>query len=148
MSAMHSALRIREIQLLIIDQIVGDAFETNEKLNLSQHRTVLSFALCCNDFWRAALPTLWRTVPSLLSVIKTFPSTLWEDVESQLIREPQTPIYETYDLSENDSMFADDDVSHLDYQQYQLVFIRDINKEDWSRFQAHAQYVPHPSTDQ
>ena len=73
---MHSALRIPEIQLLIVEQVVG-----NESLWLSRstNSTLISLGLSSKIFLAATMDRLWCHLPSLTFLIKTFPPDLWED---------------------------------------------------------------------
>jgi hypothetical protein len=74
---MHCALRIPEIPLLIVEQIVG-----NESLWLSRstNNTLMSLGLSSKIFLAATMGRLWCHLPSLKFLIKTFPPDLWEDL--------------------------------------------------------------------
>jgi len=80
---MHSALRIPEIFLCILDHATTRQDDENlgdkpEKDNLKiQEKTALNLALTCKSFHSFALDRLWSTLFSMIPLLKTLPTTIW-----------------------------------------------------------------------
>lgn len=69
-SAMHHSLRIPEILAYIFQY----ALQTSD-----DGRAVLNLALTCQTFKDPALATLWRSMDSLVPLVKCLPRDCWEE---------------------------------------------------------------------
>jgi hypothetical protein len=87
-SQMHDALRIPELQLLIVDSIVQDGIARRGILLPSHRRHLLSLGLSCNMFFQLVLPALWEKAYSITSLIMLFPQDLWESRTVPVQRPP------------------------------------------------------------
>jgi hypothetical protein len=97
---MHRALLIPEIQLTVVEKLVENA-TAEDGLSWSHEADLLALALTCKAFFPAAIKSLWRRIPSLSLLIKTFPEDLWE------IPSPDSSSNSESEENEDESMASD-----------------------------------------
>jgi hypothetical protein len=67
---MHFCLQITEVLTNIFDSYSDDKLDK---------QTLLHLALVCKIFYEPALDALWKFQKSFYTLVKTFPSDLWEE---------------------------------------------------------------------
>ncbi|KAF2669546.1 hypothetical protein BT63DRAFT_263931 [Microthyrium microscopicum] len=127
---MHRALAIPEIQLAIIDNIEEKRAEhtgtEDRRPSAEERETLIALGLTCKAFFPLVLPYLWRVVPSLAHIVKTFPASLW------------------YVKVDEEGKVRSDGVKV--FRNSELRFRRKLEQTDWSSFDMYARHVNHLST--
>jgi hypothetical protein len=75
---MHQALHVPEILLEIFEYATLPSYP-NEPLRLSQ-QTAYALALTCKTFLPFALDRQWRVIDSVVPLLKTLPTEVWNIV--------------------------------------------------------------------
>jgi hypothetical protein len=78
-SAMSLALKVPEILKIVLEDIYFNS-------DTPQHDT-LALALTCKDFLEPALNTLWSYLPSILPLIKCFPTDAVKDPDEERFKD-------------------------------------------------------------
>lgn len=81
---MHRALRIKEVFLMILDELGASSTEAAERDN----RSLVSLALVCRDWLEPALNGLWKMQGELLPLLRTLPAGKWNEGEFELFVRP------------------------------------------------------------